>query len=196
MKALKRVNLNKKLCYNKKYSDYIKEEPNLLKPVVRNRFIVKMREVIYDNKNGLLYLIMEYIPNGKLLNTINSETLTKDKVWKYFRNILSCVEYCMSSNLGHEILNICHRDIHAGNLLFNNFGTLTLCDFGVSAIMSNDGYVISDQLYPTKPPEKKEPKYLGRPFDLWYCGYCLYHLVYKEPPAEVYDNIVFTSILQ
>lgn len=80
--------INKK--NSKKYNVFNpKEEINILKRLCC-KYIVKTYE-IFETPNEK-YMIMEYIPKNSLLE--NLEFLDLDNIWKYFRNLISGIEYC------------------------------------------------------------------------------------------------------
>lgn len=76
------------------------------------------------------YIAMEYFPAGDLAARIR-EGIRPAEALEYLRQ--------MASGLGavHE-LNIVHRDIKPGNILFKDDGSLTITDFGVAKHISNE----------------------------------------------------------
>ena len=73
------------------------------------------------------YLIMEYLPNGSLLNKVMAVKLLSEKTaLKYFTQILSAIKYL------HETLKIVHRDLKLDNIMLDDDNNVKLIDFGLS----------------------------------------------------------------
>jgi calcium/calmodulin-dependent protein kinase kinase 2 len=107
--------------------------------------------------------------------------LTEERCRKYFRQLISAVEYC------HECAQIIHRDIKPENILIDSNDDVKLSDFGVSFMMENG----SDQIetsagsyYYFSPEACLGATYKGRKSDIWACGVTLYFMTYKCYPFE------------
>lgn len=72
-----------------KQSDYVKDEIKFLKKL-HCKYIVKTYEIIETPNN--VYIVMEYMHNYCLLNHIAD--LDINDIWRYFRNLISAIEYC------------------------------------------------------------------------------------------------------
>ena len=66
-----------------------KEEVDILRRL-SCRYVVKNYE-IFETPNQTIK-IMEFLPKASLFE--NLESLDLDTIWKYFRNIISAVEFC------------------------------------------------------------------------------------------------------
>ncbi len=144
--------------------------------------IVKLYEIIDDPGYNKLFIIMEYISGGSLHALIkDGEPIPMEKCWKYFRDLLSGLEYC------HEVAGIIHRDIKPENLLFDATDTLKIVDFGV-AFMMNDGSdeskVTLGSTFYLAPEICKGAVYKGRRTDVWAAGVTLYRMVTAKFPFE------------
>lgn len=88
--------------------------------------MLTLYEIIDDPKIKKIYIITDYIKNGNLKDKIaGKEPPTMDMARKYFRDLVSAIEYC------HSVW-ILHRDIKPENILIDNDDSLKLADFGVS----------------------------------------------------------------
>ena len=143
---------------------------------------MKLYKIIDDPKHEKLYLINEYVPNGTLLDKIyKSPDLTESRIRKYFRELLTAVEYC------HENAKIIHRDIKPENILIDKDDNVKLADFGVSFMMENgtdDIQTSAGSYYYTSPEACLGGTYKGKKSDIWACGVTLYLMVYKQHPFE------------
>ena len=87
-----------------------------------------------------LYLVMEYLPGGDLMNLlIEKDTLTEKEAKFYISELILAVESIHN-------LDCIHRDIKPDNILIDKNGHIKLSDFGLAKI--------SDKLY-----EKEDEKY-------------------------------------
>lgn len=85
---------------------------------------MKYFETYDDTKN--LYLVMEYLTGGELLDSIttskrNHEKVTAEAMEKIVRSLLHC-----------HSLNITHKDIKPDNIMYDEAGQVKLIDFGLS----------------------------------------------------------------
>ena len=87
----------------------------------------------YDSwfRDSTLCILMEYVPNGTLETRILAKRAEKghfveSEVKHMLEQLLSALRCC------HDELNVIHRDIKAGNVLVDRYGTLKLADFGIS----------------------------------------------------------------
>lgn len=62
-----------------------------------------------------------------------------DKARKYFRDLVSAVEYCHS-------VSVLHRDIKPENILIDNDDSLQLADFGVSQLIENGDDTLTSKM--------------------------------------------------
>jgi serine/threonine protein kinase len=81
-------------------------------------------------EQGVLYLVMEYAPNGSLLDRHPPGTqLTLENILPYVYQVADALDYAHSQRL-------IHRDIKPGNLLIGEQGQVLLSDFGVAITQS------------------------------------------------------------
>ena len=89
---------------------------------------------------------MEYIEKGSIMSNrywkyedkAKSNKLSKEKLYKYFRDFLLGLDYCKLANFKfikvHNFAHILHRDIKPDNLLIDEYDNLKIADFGISSI--------------------------------------------------------------
>ena len=146
---------------------------------LHSKYIVTVYEII-ETKNEN-YIIMEFMQNNSL--SINLDNLDLFCVWKYFRNLISAVEYC------HEIAKVIHRDITLSNCLIDENDILKLSNFSNSISLNEDGTVhlgdlCSDSQIFFSPPEASlrlsDCDVDGKAIDIWMMGSVLYALVFRR----------------
>lgn len=127
IKCYNKVLLKKKLLALKKGVAYdnVVREINIMKRL-NHPNIVKLFEVIDDPNDDKIYMVMEYVKGGPVMNVqVESEPLPEEKAKKYFCDVVKGLEYMHSKQ-------IIHRDIKPDNLLVSEDDTVKICDFSVS----------------------------------------------------------------
>ncbi|GAM19901.1 hypothetical protein SAMD00019534_030760 [Acytostelium subglobosum LB1] len=142
--------------------------------------IVKLLEVIEKKDDSLTFLVVEYVSGGELFDYIVAREYIKEKeARKFFRQIVSAIEYC-HSNL------VVHRDLKPENLLLDANGNIKITDFGLSNSILPGKLMDSfcgSPLY-AAPEILKAEKYLGPPADIWSLGVILYAVLCGSLPWE------------
>ncbi len=96
--------------------------------------ICTMHEVIDDEENNKLYLILDFVENGQVMEYDNSShgykgkgggPLKEEAAKKYFRDLVQGMDYL------HTHL-VAHRDLKPENLLISGSNVLKIADFGVA----------------------------------------------------------------
>jgi BR serine/threonine kinase len=82
---------------------------------------------VYENKK-YLYLILEHVSGGELFDyLVKKSRLTIKEARKFFRQIISALDFC------HSHL-ICHRDLKPENLLLDDKLNIKIADFGMASL--------------------------------------------------------------
>ncbi|RUS81919.1 hypothetical protein EGW08_010305, partial [Elysia chlorotica] len=82
---------------------------------------------VYENKK-YLYLILEHVSGGELFDyLVKKGRLTPKEARKFFRQIISALDFCHSHN-------ICHRDLKPENLLLDEKSNIRVADFGMASL--------------------------------------------------------------
>jgi serine/threonine-protein kinase ULK4 len=125
-----------------------------------------------------LWVVLEYCPGGDILTLIDQDKHLPESVIKDFGlNIMDGLFYLHSKQ-------IIYADLKPSNILFNEYGVLKLCDFGLARLISDAQ---------TEDSKKGTPYYMAPELfeeggvysyysDLWSLGCVLYELAVGTPP--------------
>ena len=169
-----------------------------------NDNIIRLYQILNDNKKDKTYLIMELAQKGPLV-TLNEKTgifcinsnyrndIYDEKLMKKW-----ILDIAKGLKFLHEN-NIVHRDIKSDNILIDKNGHCKIADFGCS-IKLNDGQ--PDLFTKTEgnmyffPPEfvdgKSKKQFGYKPVDIWAFGVSIYTCIFKSLPflPENRENVV------
>ena len=95
-----------------------------------NKWIVDLFSSFTDAEN--LYLVMEYLPGGDLMNQLIKEEIFTEQETRFYM-----VELVLAIETVHK-LNYIHRDIKPDNILLDRNGHIKLSDFGLCKYYEND----------------------------------------------------------
>lgn len=177
----KKNNVVLKVIYTKE-----NEDPLILKRFMREYALVSFIKHpniirIYERAfaSDFAYIAMEYFPEGDLSKRIK-EGLKEETSINYLNQM------CEGLIALHE-LNIVHRDIKPGNILFKNDGTLAITDFGVAKDLTNnlEDITIDNQILGTPyymSPEQATGMPTDHRSDLYSLGIMFYQMLAKERP--------------
>ena len=137
---------------------------------------------LYNNfyKEGNLYIILEYCPNGSLSSI--SKPISEELAQNYFLQMLSAIRYIRSKG-------ITHRDIKPDNILLDANGQLKLSDFGFALYSYNNlmHTTCGSPLYMA--PEVIRGETYNDKADLWSLGMIIYELVVGTHPFKNCKNL-------
>ncbi|XP_052799906.1 calcium/calmodulin-dependent protein kinase kinase 1-like isoform X2 [Mya arenaria] len=144
--------------------------------------VVRLVEVLDDPEEDNLYMAFELVEKGEVMEVPTSKTLSEERAWNYFRDIVLGIEYL-------HYQKIIHRDIKPSNLLLGDNDHIKIADFGVSnEFTGTDVFLTSTAGTPAfmAPEALKEEKenFSGRALDIWAMGITLYCFLYGRCPFE------------
>ncbi|VIO95387.1 Uncharacterized protein BM_BM5867 [Brugia malayi] len=114
--------LLKKDVIMKQQAAHVKAERDILAEADSN-WIVKLYYSFQDEQS--LYLIMEYVPGGDMMQLLINKGLFEEKLARFYIAELTCaIEYVHG-------LGFIHRDIKPDNILIDQNGHIKLTDFGL-----------------------------------------------------------------
>jgi len=112
IKICNKKNSKKKRNLSKSNYDELRREIQLMKNLNHSN-IVRLYRVIDDPDSNFLYMVMEYMEGGSVMEAKLGEPLSEDVAKAYFTGILDAVQYLHS-------MNIIHRDIKPAKYCRNN----------------------------------------------------------------------------
>lgn len=115
-------------------SQQVKEERDVMASR-SSEWITALQYAFQDQQN--LYLVMEYLPGGDLLNLMMRNGAFDEELARFY-----LAEMTLALNALHT-LGFVHRDIKPENILLDRFGHLKLADFGSATVRNKDGNVVT-----------------------------------------------------
>ena len=175
--------LNKQIVLRQENVFYF-EERNVMVKGKECEWITTLMAAFQDATN--LYLVMEYIPGGDLINLLENDIFhdmnIEDVVRFYGAEILMAIEELHN-------MNFIHRDLKPHNILIKKSGHIKLADFGAAIQLDEDGKCRSKVSVGT--PDYICPEILkaqdgnvsyGKECDWWSFGTILYEIACGDPP--------------
>ncbi|TNN54293.1 Serine/threonine-protein kinase BRSK2 [Liparis tanakae] len=107
----------------------VEREIAILK-LIEHPHVLKLHDVYENNK--YLYLVLEHVSGGELFDyLVKKGRLTPKEARKFFRQIISALDFCHSHS-------ICHRDLKPENLLLDEKNNIRIADFGMASLQVGD----------------------------------------------------------
>uniref|UniRef100_A0AAQ4QXQ1 Protein kinase domain-containing protein n=1 Tax=Gasterosteus aculeatus aculeatus TaxID=481459 RepID=A0AAQ4QXQ1_GASAC len=163
----------------------VEREIAILK-LIEHPHVLKLHDVYENNK--YLYLVLEHVSGGELFDyLVKKGRLTPKEARKFFRQIISALDFCHSHS-------ICHRDLKPENLLLDEKNNIRIADFGMASLQVGDSLLETSCGSPHYAcPEVIRvsyfgEKYDGRRADVWSCGVILFALLVGALPFD-HDNL-------
>ena len=170
--------LEKNKIIERKNQRYIMGERDILTKI-RHPFIVTLKFALQTSTH--LFLVMEYLGGGELLNQIRKEGLLNESQASFYAGEIILALDCLHSH------NIVHRDLKPENILLDFEGHIRVTDFGLAAQPSNMDEcglksICGTDLYMA--PEMLAGKLYGKAVDFWSLGCILFEMITGDPPFD------------
>lgn len=140
--------------------------------------IIKLLDFFHTTE--YFFLIFEYVNGQQLYDIVLKKgSLDEDEARKYFRQIISAVDYTHRNS-------VVHRDLKIENILIDRNDNIKLIDFGLSNFYDNDDLLgtFCGSLYFAAPELLLGTRYTGPEIDVWSLGVILYVMLVGKVPFD------------
>jgi serine/threonine protein kinase len=142
-------------------------------PTPVHQHLTELFDIFEDSDS--LYLVMELAEHGSLNRALERDHAQSENACRRL-----FYEICLGLGHLHNDLGLIHQNLHADNVLLDEKDTVRLCDFAMSAILSNS----ADRLPTYSAPEVIQLEQPSKASDIWSAGVLLYVLATGRFPFE------------
>lgn len=166
---------SRQLLIENKLFERFEQEVRIMQ-VLKHQNLISLLDIIFDDK--LIYLMMEYCPNGELFQYIVDHGRFEESAANVmFRQIISALVYLHSKD-------IAHRDLKPENILLDANFSPKIADFGLCHVATAKMLLSTPCGSPFyAPPEViSNEEYDGKAGDVWSIGVVLFTMVTGSLP--------------
>ncbi len=190
------------------YFEDVKREIAVMKKLLHPN-VLRLYEVLDDPNVNKMYLILEYMKKGDLINILqrnsqNAGTSAEGKIegftplsdlelWNIFRQVAAGIRYL-------HFQNIVHGDIKPQNLLVSEDGVVKIADFGIAKMLHASGQKLVDS---SGTPAFMSPElfdtggsFSGQLADIWAIGATMFMLRFGAPPFVAKNVVTLSNKIQ
>lgn len=163
---------------NDGFNDFRIYRETIVSSLIDHPHIAKLLDFMFSNTH--FFLVFEYAKGMSLYETIlKNPRIPEDKARKYFRHLVSAVDY-LHKNC------IVHRDLKIENIVIDQNDNLKLIDFGLSNFFDNSALLrtFCGSLYFAAPELLMGLEYSGQEVDIWSLGIILYVMLCGKVPFD------------
>lgn len=129
------------------------------------------------------FLLMEYCEIDLAQKLKQVGKLPDEILRKYIMDVISCLKVCHDHN-------IAHADIKPSNFLFDNYGRIKICDFGLSKVYKDMPYSFSftGTKHFMAPEIFQHRQFNPLQADIWALGVTIYYMITQQYPFQAQDE--------
>lgn len=160
------------------FSDSRVFRETIITSLIDHPHIIKLLDFMYSETH--FFLVFEYVKGRSLYEQIlKGPKISEERARKYFRQLLSAIDY-LHKNC------IIHRDLKIENIVIDDSDSLRLIDFGLSNFYDNSALMntFCGSLYFAAPELLIGVEYSGPEVDIWSMGIILYVMIYGKVPFD------------
>jgi len=153
----------------------------IMSSMINHPYVVRLKNFMFST--SYYFLIFEYINGKQLYDVIVDEGYLDEKVARrYFRQILSAIDYIHKNS-------IVHRDLKIENILLDENDNIKIIDFGLSNFYDSKMLLntFCGSLYFAAPELLQGKRYCGPEIDVWSLGVILFVLLNGSVPFDDKD---------
>ena len=190
VKVINKQVLRRKLTGGSTMLDDVKREIAIMKKL-SHPHVLRLFEVMDDPKVNKLYLVLEYMKLGDLMQIMRGDAkryrcdaMGEGPLWTCIRQVASGLDYLHAQS-------IVHGDIKPQNLLLGEDGVLKIADFGISKMLAQEEALLETAGTPAFmcPEICAGRPYAGPSADVWALGVTMFMLRCGRPPF-VADKVI------
>ena len=189
--AVKIVNKRKNASNALTYNDDIKTEVAIMKKL-KHENCVSLYEVMDDPKVKKLYLVMEYMQGGDLMQIMGGKAMKEQDIWDITVQLIRGIRYLHQNN-------IIHGDLKPQNLLVSSNGTIKIGDFGLSKMIEENQMqkeCVGTPAFVSPEVCSGELSFDGKKADMYSMGATMYYITFCKTPFEARSlTLLYAKIL-
>ncbi|KAL6120629.1 hypothetical protein NUSPORA_02611 [Nucleospora cyclopteri] len=150
----------------------------LISSLLNHPHIVKLIDFYYNEK--FFFLVFEYVEGCQLYDQVlKNGKIEENEARKYFRQIISAIDYVHRNS-------IAHRDLKIENILIDQNDNIKIIDFGLSNFYDATHLMSTfcGSLYFAAPELLAGQRYVGPEVDVWSLGIVLYVMLCGKVPFD------------
>lgn len=150
----------------------------VISSLLNHPHIVRLLDYFYTKDH--YFLVFEYIKGRQLYDVVlKNNYISEESARRYFRQILSAIDYIHRNC-------IVHRDLKIENILIDQNDNVKIIDFGLSNFYDNKNLLgtFCGSLYFAAPELLMGNKYKGPEVDIWSLGVILYVMLCGKVPFD------------
>ena len=149
---------------------------------IRHKNLIAVYDAGQNEKNGMYYLVMDYVPGGSVRDKIKRDHFVNlPEAVSIVRQVASALEAAQNHNM-------VHRDIKPDNIMFDEQGVVRLADLGIAKATDdgNTGLTLEASVFGTpaymSPEQARDSSKVDTRADIYSLGVVFYEMLTGRRP--------------